>query len=451
MQHSPNHASRNIYTVSKLTQKIKALLEKNYSILWLSGEISNIRVPASGHAYFSLKDEKAQISAVMFKGQLRQLKFKLEDGAKIIGLGRLSVYEPRGSYQIILEYAEPHGAGALQIAFEQLKRQLEGEGLFDSGIKKALPYLPTKIGVITSPNGAVIRDILRVLNRRYPQMAVDVLPVRVQGESAIQEIVDALDTANRHSSCDLIILARGGGSFEDMAAFNSEAVARAIYASDKPVVSAIGHETDFSIADFVADLRAPTPSAAAEIAVPIKSDLIARNMELYHRCRQALIRRVSLERNRLAQLAKNMRHLIRGLQNQQMRYDDLNERLLRAGTIFVQNRWAQYINASRSLLSNKPDKYMLLYKSKHQHIAHRLIQAVQRMLSRHLEQLRTLDASLRALNPNAILQRGYSITRTLPHRNIVNDTQQVNLNDHLEVQLAHGALEVEVLHKSKIK
>lgn len=347
MQSEHNQSSRNIYTVSKLTRKIKSLLEVKYRIVWLTGEISNIRIPASGHAYFSLKDEKAQISAVMFRGQLRQLKFKLENGASIIGMGRISVYEPRGTYQVILEYVEPHGAGALQIAFEQLKKKLEREGLFDDIHKSKLPFLPRKIGVITSPSGAVVKDILRVVGRRYPDMDVDILPVRVQGDGAEKEIADAIGMANQFSRCDLIVLARGGGSFEDMAAFNSEAVARAIFGSQKPVVSAIGHETDFTISDFVADLRAPTPSAAAEMAVPVKVELQSRCLELYQRSRRILRRSVEAQANRLAQAQKTLPRLARHLQDYQLHADDLLERLCRATANWQQRQAALYDNLKK--------------------------------------------------------------------------------------------------------
>ena len=281
--------SPQIYSVTKLTQEIKFLLEERYEIVWITGEVSNLRIPSSGHAYFTLKDSKAQIAAVMFRGQLRQLKFDLDDGATIVAMARVSVYEPRGTYQIILEYIEPKGVGALQIAFQQLKHRLADEGLFEADHKKPLPFLPQKIGVITSASGAAVQDILKVIHRRFDTMAVDIYAVHVQGAQAAMEIARALETANRQNDADVLILARGGGSMEDLAAFNSETVARAIYTSDIPVVSAVGHETDFTIADFVADLRAPTPSAAAELVVPVKVEAIARCRELQGRCRQSIL------------------------------------------------------------------------------------------------------------------------------------------------------------------
>ena len=282
IQHSPSiiKSQRRIHTVSELTAKVKVLLEDNFPFIWICGEISNFRVPASGHFYFTLKDEKAQINTVMFRSQNRNLKFEPEDGMSVTGLGRISLYEPRGTYQIILEYIEPEGTGAIQLAFEQLKARLSAEGLFDEKHKKPLPFLPRKISIITSPTGAVVHDILKIINRRFSNIHIEIIPVKVQGSGAESEIVSGLDMINTRSDSDVTILSRGGGSLEDLHAFNSEDVARAIFSSKIPIISAVGHETDFTIADFVADLRASTPSAAAELAVPHKIDLSRRVAEL---------------------------------------------------------------------------------------------------------------------------------------------------------------------------
>ena len=258
---------RHIWKVSELTVRIRDLLEGAFRDLWVEGEVSNFRAAQSGHLYFTLKDEKSQIRCVCFRDQVRGLKFRPEDGLHVTVRGSLSVYEPRGEYQIYVTHIEPVGLGALQLAFEQLKKKLAAEGLFDAGRKKPLPVLPRCIGVVTSPTGAAIRDILRVLKRRFPNVHVSLYPVKVQGEGAAAEIVRAIRHFNRGSVVDVLIVARGGGSFEDLWAFNEEIVARAIAESEIPVITGIGHETDFTIADFVADLRAPTPSAAAEIVV----------------------------------------------------------------------------------------------------------------------------------------------------------------------------------------
>ncbi|MDD3992112.1 MAG: exodeoxyribonuclease VII large subunit, partial [Desulfobacteraceae bacterium] len=290
--------SRNVLSVSQLTLNIKQLLEEKFEFIWITGEISNYRVPASGHAYFTLKDAAAQIAAVMFRGVRHTLRFEPRDGLSVIGLGRVSVYPPRGSYQIILEYLEPAGAGALQQAFEALKARLAAEGLFDETRKRPLPLLPRKIAVVTSATGAVFHDICRVALRRFPNLAIQLVPAAVQGAAAMEAVVHAIDLANRHGSADLIIVARGGGSLEDLQAFNSESVARAIAGSRLPVVSAVGHETDFTIADFVADLRVPTPSAAAEIVVPLKTELIARIRHLLDLLSGRLRSRLDLRRAR---------------------------------------------------------------------------------------------------------------------------------------------------------
>ena len=265
-----NTDQHRIYTVSELTSDLKDILEKTYPFIWIFGEISNFNVPVSGHFYFTVKDEHAQINAVMFRNQNRNLKFKPEDGISITGLGRITVYEPRGTYQIIFEYLEPKGTGAIQLAFEQLKKRLADEGLFDEKHKKPLPFLPGKISIITSPTGAVVHDILKIIDRRFSNLHLEIVPVKVQGYGAEDEIISAIEMINARCDSDVAILARGGGSLEDFHAFNSEAVARAVFASKIPIISAVGHETDFSITDFVADFRAPTPSAAAELGSSFK-------------------------------------------------------------------------------------------------------------------------------------------------------------------------------------
>ncbi|MBF8298615.1 MAG: xseA, partial [candidate division NC10 bacterium] len=272
-----------IYTVSDLTTEVRALLEDSFSGIWVEGELSNFRHPSSGHMYFTLKDQESQIRVVMFRVANRQLKFQPRDGLAMLVYGALSVYEPRGEYQIVVEYMEPKGLGALQLAFEQLKERLQAEWLFDDSRKRPIPMLPGRIGVITSPTGAAIRDILQVLRRRFAGVDVLIHPVTVQGDQAAPEIVDAIRELNRRGGLDVLIVARGGGSIEDLWAFNEEVVARAIADSKIPVISAVGHEVDYTIADFVADLRAPTPSAAAELVVSKKDELAQRLDDLQAR------------------------------------------------------------------------------------------------------------------------------------------------------------------------
>ncbi|MCH8157116.1 MAG: exodeoxyribonuclease VII large subunit, partial [Nitrospinae bacterium] len=263
-----------IYSVSEFTGETKAILEAAFDSVWIEGEISNLRIAGSQHAYFVLKDERSQVRCVLFKGYRAGLKFQPEEGDQVLLFGRVTVYEARGEYQLIVEHLEPRGLGALQKAFEQLKARLAEEGLFDEEKKKPIPEFPWKVGVVTSPTGAAVRDIINVIQRRNPKVSVLLHPVRVQGEGAAQEIADAIKQMNRMQDIDVLIIGRGGGSIEDLWAFNEEVVARAISASKIPIVSAVGHEIDFTIADFVADLRAPTPSAAAELVVPVLNDTV---------------------------------------------------------------------------------------------------------------------------------------------------------------------------------
>lgn len=436
---------RELFSVSSLTANIKQILEEKYPIIWISGEISNLRIPSSGHAYFTLKDVRAQISAVIFKGQLRQIGFDLQDGTTIVGMGRISVYEPRGTYQIIFEYIEPHGLGALQLAFEQLKRKLEKEGLFDSRHKRPLPVLPKKIGVITSSSGSVIRDILTVSRRRFANLDISIFPVRVQGSSAPMEIIKAINNANQHcQDLDLLILARGGGSLEDLAAFNDESVARAIFDSRIPVISAVGHETDFSIADFVADYRAPTPSAAAEIAVPVKSELLARCMELKMRCLRAAQAKVLQCRRYFEDVNTRLMRPRRGIQEQLLLLDDLEQRLQAAMKRFIGGLKLVHLNQSKYLYKINIKDYMIKYKSKNEIIRYKLLQSMKIYLGQQAKALSRLRATLEALSPLAVLSRGYSITRTLDNQHIVMNAKETSIGQRLEVLFANSAIQVKV-------
>ncbi len=432
--------TRKIYTVSELTKGIKVLLEERYPLIWVAGELSNLRVPASGHAYFSLKDEKAAIAAVMFRGQLRQLRFELEDGMTILAMGRVSVYEPRGSYQLIIEYAEPKGAGALQIAFEQLKRKLSAQGLFDEEHKQPLPYLPTRLAVLTSPSGAVIQDILNIIGRRFPNLAIDLYPVRVQGELAAAEVAHAIEMANRRSVNDIIILARGGGSLEDLAPFNTEIVARAIADSAIPIVSAIGHETDFTIADFVADLRAPTPSAAAELTVPVKSELQARSLELKQRCLKAASGYINQMRGKIESLARLIPHPGRKLTDARLHLDHQAEQLLRNIQDILRSTRLRFTNLQLAVSNNNPIGPIAHYRSHLKLLRFKMQQSMFSISDASSARLKKADALINALNPHAVLQRGYSITRSMPEGHLVMDAEAVKNGQLLEIQLASGCL-----------
>lgn len=437
--HRPT-AERKVYSVSGLTAQIKELLEQSYPFVWISGEISNIRMPASGHYYFTLKDSGSQMQAVMFKGQNRNLKFAPEDGMTVTGFGRISVYQPRGSYQIILEYLEPSGAGALQAAFEQLKKKLADEGLFDEQYKKKIPFLPARIAVISSATGAVVHDILRVINRRYPNMQLVLIPAAVQGEAAAPQIAEAIRLADRHTKADVAIVARGGGSLEDLAAFNSEEVARAVFASQIPVISGVGHETDYTITDFAADLRAPTPSAAAELAVPVKQDVIYTLQSLTRRMHGSLTRNVSDQRRGLEKLARRLVHPKRRIDDLRMRIDDDTARLANA-MLRLTARKRERLAWRRQRLFAAPlqGRIRALY-DRQAHLSARLRAAADAAVRRKRAALEALYGRMYALSPAAVLDRGYSITRSLPGKTVLTDASGSRVGDKVEVILSKGSI-----------
>lgn len=382
-----------ILTVFQLTTQIKGLLEGTFPDVWVEGEISNLSIPQSGHAYFTLKDEHSQVRAILFKSSQRFLKFTLQHGMKVICRGRVGVYEPRGEYQLILEYIEPRGMGALQLAFEQLKAKLEKEGLFDLDRKKPLPLFPRRIGIITSPTGAAIRDMLRVIERRHPNMQILLYPVPVQGVDAAPQIAQAVRYFSRERNVDVVILGRGGGSLEDLWPFNEETLARAIFASNIPVISAVGHETDYTIADFVADLRAPTPSAAAEVVV-----------ESEERFRES-IRALEM---RLTRSVKQMLERIRA---------SLRE-------------YARLLGDPRRMLGQ--------YAQRVDELTGRLATGLSHALRRDRAHLASLSAGLDHLNPLGILSRGYSITRKLPSGIILKNASEAVPGDLLSTRLHNG-------------
>lgn len=439
---------KHIYTVSELTSKLKVLLEDNFPFIWIYGEISNFKKPSSGHFYFTLKDERTQISAVMFRGQQAGLKFIPQDGMEITGLGRISLYEPRGTYQIILEYVEPRGVGALQKAFEQLKEKLAGEGLFDPSYKKAITFLPSKIALITSPTGAVIHDMLNIIFRRFENIHVQIFTVQVQGDHAAKQIVEALDLINRDQYVDVAVLARGGGSLEDFQPFNSEEVARAVFRSDIPVVSAIGHETDYTIVDFVADLRAPTPSAAAELLVPIKNELENRCKELSGSLALSMLKMMENYRYHLQQTRARLIHPKKRIQDQLLRLDDLSSRLNRLVRKMLQQYQERLNWRKEKLLANntvnKIEKINVLLEQ----INHNLLLYYSIINNRNQSWLKELKSKLAAMNPRAILSRGYSITRMLPEKSIVRNAALVPVDQQLEIMLEKGALLCRVEGKS---
>lgn len=436
-----NHETHGqILTVSRLTTDIKNLLEDKFSFLWVTGEISNFRTPVSGHFYFNLKDESAQINAVMFRGQNRMLKFSPEDGMTVTGLGRISVYEPRGTYQLILEYLEPKGVGALQAAFEQLKAKLAAEGLFDDRHKRPIPYLPRKIAIVTSPTGAVVHDILNILNRRFSTIPIVIFPVKVQGQGAENQIENTFSDINRRSDIDVVIIARGGGSLEDLQAFNSERVARALFGSKIPVISAIGHETDYTISDFTADLRAPTPSAAAELIVPLKDELNRKHMALFLDLKSNFYRFIRDMRTRLDGTSKRLVDPRKRLTDLRFRTDEKNDRMVRAVKHLIhsnQNRADAYL---KRLTSANPQHTIDNNKLKLKDTINKLAFIIEKTYSNKESEYRRLKGKLDALNPHAVLDRGYSITQRVSDKSIVYGSETICLGEKIKVTLSKGTL-----------
>jgi exodeoxyribonuclease VII large subunit len=436
-----------IQTVSQLNDNIKFVLEGTFTYVWVEGEVSNLRRPQSGHVYFTLKDDKSQIRAVSFRqfGRPKQrTEFELEEGSSVLCRARLSVYTTRGEYQLIVESVEPRGVGALQKAFEQLKARLAAEGLFDERYKKAIPFLPRKIGVVTSPTGAVIQDILNITGRRFPSADILLAPVRVQGAEAAAEIIQGLLNLQSSGEVDVIIIARGGGSLEDLAPFNDEALAREIFRSSIPVISAVGHETDFTICDFVADLRAPTPSAAAELVVPDVRELSSRVAGLGRRLIDSYRRFVNDRGSQLSELRERLKDPRRLLIDRQISLDDLRERLgggWRRERQFLGNRLQQFdtILRHRSPAEQIGKKIILLIN-----IQKDIENNYYRRVAAMGERVRKNIAVLASLNPLNVLQRGYSITSSLVDGAVIRDAAQLCGEETVNVRLAKGGFHAKV-------
>jgi exodeoxyribonuclease VII large subunit len=433
-----------IYTVSAITEEIKDLLEGRFDFIWVEGEISNFRVPGSGHYYMVLKDEKAQIRAIMFRPQSRYLKFMPEDGMKVIAQGRVGVYEPRGEYQIIIDYLEPLGVGALALAFEQLKKKLAARGVFDEDVKKPLPYLPQRVAVITSPTGAAIRDFLKVLQRRFANIEIVIVPVKVQGDEAAAEMVEALDLVNRELDVDVIVLTRGGGSLEDLWAFNQEELALAIRASRIAVVSAVGHEIDTTISDLAADVRAPTPSAAAEILVVEKEALEENLRQLGGRLRLSLKNTLAHQRQRLLLFSKRVRDPRRELADLWIHLDELSHKLAREAGLLIKARRTQLNGETRALMLRAPSKTLAALGQKIDFQRRTLTFMISRRLKDFRTQFSLLEEKIRNLNPFAVLKRGYSITWKMPEQKILKEATGIRTGDHVRVTLSEGGLECRV-------
>jgi exodeoxyribonuclease VII large subunit len=448
---------KEILTISALNEHIKDLLEGSFDRLWVEGEVSNLRRPSSGHSYFTLKDEKSQIRAVLFKTSnmpgsfswTRSSRFNLEEGMKVICCARVGVYMARGEYQLIVETVEPQGIGALQVAFEQMKARLQAEGLFDVGSKKPIPFLPRKIGVITSLTGAVIRDILNITARRFPAIDILIAPVRVQGSEAPAEIIRAFSDMQDIGGVDVIILARGGGSLEDLAPFNHEGVARAIHGCRIPVISAVGHEIDFTIADFVADLRAPTPSAAAELVMPVRKELTLALGKLHAGMINGQRRMLETLCERITLLGERLKDPRKRVDDFRLMADDSLERLrsvlvhrfdrLKSGLVQLEMRLNHaspvlMIRDRRSVVGNLTKNIIAEWNRKSEHLKNRVEADM---------------AILDTLSPLAVLKRGYGIVRALPEGFIVREAAKVSMGQHLDIKVSSGSLRAKVIEISQ--
>jgi exodeoxyribonuclease VII large subunit len=441
---------RKVWTVSQLTTRIRELLAQNFTDIWVDGEISNCREAQSGHLYFTLKDAGAQIRCVCFRNQLRLLKFRPEDGLHVTVRGSVSVYDARGEYQIYVEHVEPVGLGALQLAFEQLKKRLEADGLFDPARKKPLPMLPRRIGLVTSPGGAAVRDVVRILRRRFPNVHLTVYPVRVQGEGAAAEIVEALRFFNRKQLADVLILARGGGSLEDLWAFNEEIVARAISASAIPIITGIGHETDFTIADFVADVRASTPSAAAELVVQSRREfdrhIATLREDLASRARMRLLE----WKHRVQELAahRGFRRPLDLLRQSRQRADEFISRLamgLQARLDASRRRFtAAQLRIASFDFRAKIGALRLRLEKRSADLGRR----GERFLRGKRERFERLRLQLEERHPMRVLERGYAVAYDASGA-VLRSADQVALGDMVNVQLARGRLTTEVRKKDQ--
>jgi exodeoxyribonuclease VII large subunit len=438
-----------IWTVRALVSAVRSHIEREYSDCWVEGEVSNLRIPDSGHLYFTLKEESAQIRVVMFRSSAKLLRFRPENGLHVTVRGRITVYEDRGELQISAEFMEPKGAGALQLAFEQLKARLQAEGLFEASRKKPIPPLPQRIGIITSPQGAALRDILNILARRHRSANVLIYPVPVQGDSAPGEVMAGLryfQTDFRHSGAvEVIIIARGGGSAEDLAGFNHEGLARAVADSKIPVISAIGHETDFTIIDFVADLRAPTPSAAAELVIRSRQEIEAQAEDLYRRLERGLRYRLLIARQELTERAQHgaFARMMDGIHRRQQKLDEQRFRLERAERQLLERCHRRCENVSSTVRHYDARRRLAAMRQQLQAQVANLAAA---MHTRLLGSRGTLDrrtASLEALSPVAILNRGYALVFDAKGQ-LVKDAARLEAGDDVLARLARGRVRARV-------
>lgn len=434
-----------IFTVSRLNNTVKELLEESFTSIWVEGEISNFAAPSSGHWYFSMKDANAQVRCAMFRGNQRRLGFVPKDGLHVLIKARVSLYPNRGEYQLIAEHMEERGEGRLQRAFELLKKKLEAAGLFAEEHKKSFPLFPTTIGVITSPTGAAIRDILNVLKRRFPSALVIIYPTLVQGDTAAPAIVKAIETANRRKECDVIILARGGGSLEDLWPFNEEMVAQAIFKSELPIISGVGHEVDFTIADFVADMRAPTPSAAAELITPDRAELLQNLQQQQQQLIRMMRTKLHHSNQHITWIEKHLQqqHPKRRLAEQMQRLDFCEMTLVQ-----LQNQLLAKLSGRVNTIDAQLQKHNPLHYIHQTHSRLLLNQqqfnaTIQKNIAHRKTLLANAAATLDALSPLATLQRGYAIATT-QDKKVLRNTSNLKVGDDIQVRLMEGSLACQI-------
>lgn len=434
-------AERRTWTVRDLVAAVRIHLEREYGDVWVEGEISNFRAHDSGHLYFTLKDQNAQIRVVMFRSSARLLRFRPENGLQVVVRGRVTIYEDRGELQVSAEYVEPKGAGALQIAFEQLKAKLEAEGLFDPARKKAIPTLPARIGIVTSPQAAALRDILNILRRRHDTASVLIFPAQVQGEAAALELAAGIRYFNKARNVDVIIVARGGGSAEDLAAFNHEGLARAVVASTIPVISAVGHETDFTILDFVADLRAPTPSAAAELVIRSRLEVEEQLAGLHRRLEKATRYHLLMARQNLTELARHgaFARMMDLIHRREQRLDDLVNRLAHGQRDIFEKRRRRFEALSAAVRHYDVRRVLAGMKKDLDARTTATVSAARNLLLERRVRVERMVTALSALSPLAILERGYALVFDASGT-LLKDAAKVKAGDEISARLAKGML-----------
>jgi exodeoxyribonuclease VII large subunit len=433
--------TRRTWAVRDLVAAVRTHLEREYTDTWVEGEISNFRAHDSGHLYFTLKDESAQLRVVMFRSAARLLRFRPENGMQVIVRGRVTIYEERGELQISAEYLELKGAGALQIAFEQLKAKLEAEGLFDAARKKPIPTLPRRIGIVTSPQAAALRDILNILRRRHHSANVLIFPAQVQGEMAALEVSAGVRCFNKARNVDVIIVARGGGSAEDLAAFNHEGLARTIVSSQIPVISAVGHETDFTIIDFVADLRAPTPSAAAELVIRSRQEIEEQMESLHRRLEKAIRYHLLIARQHLTMLARHgaFVRITDLIHRRQQRLDDLVYRLAQAEGSIIENQRRRFETLSAAVRHYDVRRVLGSIKKDLETQTTALVSSFRNLMLERRVRLERMDTALQALSPLAILERGYALVFDASGK-LLKDAAKVKAGDEISARLAKGSI-----------